>query len=291
MCITVLPGGAMLGNVKPYMPALSDTGKAKYTAYYCGLCKALGRGHGLFSRFMLNYDMAFVAVLHSEMNNVPYATSHSGCLTNPFKKKDILLPCESTDFAADVLIMLTFFKARDNMADEKFIKKAGWFFLYPYLYLKYRHAAAKHPALANVLRQESSAQQALEAGSDDIDRLAMPTANMVRAIMLECAGCENRFAAGQFGFLLGRVIYLLDALCDRKEDETEKRFNIFNIKGFTDEESKAECFMALGELAHRYSRLNIKENKEITDNIIYLSLARQIKFADENQKDEVLNGQ
>ncbi len=281
----------MLGNVKPYMPALSDESKTRYSAYYCGLCKALGRSHGILSRFMLNYDMAFVAMIYSELKNEQYNVKHTGCFANPFKKKDILIQSESTAYAADVLIMLAYFKLKDNIADESFGKKAAACLLYPYIAVKYRRASKRHTTLATVLEKETANQFRLEKHSDDIDRLAMPTANMVKAILRECAPAEKQHTVGQFGFFLGRVIYLLDALCDREEDKRENRFNIFNIKAVTDEEARAECFMALGEMAHWYRQSDIKENKEITDNIIYLSLARKIKFAGEEKKEGTDNGQ
>ncbi len=281
----------MLGNVKPYMPALSEESKARYNAYYCGLCKALGREHGLFSRFVLNYDIAFVAMIYSELKKEQYSVKHTGCFANPFRKKDILQQSESTAYAADVLMMLAYFKTKDNIADETFDKKAVSCLLYPYFALKYRRAAKHYPDLALLLKKETENQLKLEKESDDIDRLAMPTANMVKAILLECGDEENSFSLGQFGFFLGRVIYLLDALCDRKEDKKENKFNIFNKSELSDDEAKAECFMALGEMAHRYSRLNITDNKEITDNIIYLSLARRIKFAGDEKEEGTQNGQ
>ena len=274
----------MLGNVKPYMPALSETAKTRYGAFYCGLCQALGHSHGLFSRFLLNYDMAFVAVIHSELNGEEYETLHRGCIANPFKKKYILRVSPSTAYSADVLMMLAYFKLKDNIADEGFIKKLGCRIVSPYFYIKYRHAKKLHPQLAAILENETAHQLKLEKESTDIDRLSMPTANMVKAIMKGCSR-ENSFALEQFGFFLGRLIYLLDALCDRKEDRKNNKFNIFNIKELADDEAKAECFMALGEMAHRYSQMNITENKEITDNIIYLSLARKIKFAGEEEKE------
>jgi len=281
----------VLGNVKPYMPALNNEGKTKYGAYYCGLCKALGHSHGLLSRFMLNYDMAFVAVIYSGLKNEQYSVKHTGCFANPFRRKDILVSSESTAYAADVLIMLAHFKLKDNIADENFGKKAAACLLYPYMAIKYRRVAKRHTALAAILEKETANQFRLEKQSDDIDRLAMPTANMVKAILQECAPAEKQRAVGQFGFFLGRVIYLLDALCDREEDKKGNKFNIFNIKAVTDEDAKAECFMALGEMAYWYRQSDIKENKEIADNIIYISLARKIKFAGEERNEATENGQ
>ena len=85
------------------------------------------------------------------------------------------------------------------------------------------------------------------------------------------------------------MIYLVDALCDRDEDKKANKYNFFNTGNTSDEDAKAECFMALGEMAYWYSQLPLEHYKEILDNTIYLSLARKIKFAGE--KEEENNGQ
>jgi len=276
----------MLGNVKPFIPALSEDGKDRYSAFYCGLCRSLGKNHGIFSRFMLNYDMAFVAIVCDGLNGEQYKTEHRACFANPFRKKDILVQTKGTQLAADVLILLAYFKLLDNIYDEKLIKKAACAFLYPYFYIKYKVAAKRLPLLAQVLQTENINQQQYEKTSDNIDTLAMPTAVMVKNILLQCADGENNFALRQFGFSLGRVIYLLDALLDMEQDKKEDKFNIFNLKSTSRDQAKEECFMALGEMAYWYRQLDFKENKEITDNIIFISLARKIKFAGEEKEEE-----
>lgn len=275
----------MLGNVKPYMPALSYEAKNRYNSFYCGLCKALGRQNGISARFMLNYDMALVAMIYDELHGEEYTVRHTGCFANPFKKKDILNPTKGTAFAADVLIMLAYFKLMDNIRDEAFLKKLGCIALLPYLYTKFSKVKRRNYALAEILQRENLNQQVAEKACTDTDSVARPTAMMVKAILTECANKENKFAAGQFGFFLGRVIYLLDALNDRKDDLAGGKFNIFNINNISDEAAKAECFMALGEMAHWYNHITFKQNKEITDNIIYMSLARSIKFAGEEKEE------
>ncbi len=281
----------MLGNVKPHLPRLADEAKNKYNTYYCGLCKTLGRQNGLFSRFMLNYDMVFVAMIYDELHTEQQQVKHTGCFANPFRKKDILQPTAGTAYAADVLMLLVYFKLVDNFRDEGIIKKIGCGIIYPYFYLKFRSAAKRQPRLAEVFKAESHNQFKAEKESKDIDSLAMPTANMVRAIMADCGGKEHRRTLGRMGFFLGRVIYLLDALKDRAEDEKGGKFNIFNIGGYTEESAKAECFMSLGEMARRYAELEMENIKEITDNIIYMSLARQIKFSGRDDKGKENYGQ
>lgn len=281
----------MLGNVKPFLPLLDEKAKSRYNAFYCGLCKTLGKSYGAVSRFLLNYDMTFVAMIYDDLNQTPFETVNEGCIANPVKKKDILCTTEGTLLAADILILLAYYKLLDNIYDENFFKKIGCLAVYPYFMVKVRKAQKKHPQLAQVFRQESENQQLAEKQSPDTDTAARPTAQMVRAIMQRCAADPKQtFELGQFGFFLGRVIYLLDALVDREKDAKENKFNIFNLHNVADEQAKEECFMALGEMAHWYSNLSFTQNKEIIDNIIYIGLARAIKFANNETEKENNNG-
>ena len=52
----------MFGYVLPCKPELKVREWTRYRAYYCGLCKELGREYGLFSRFLLNYDLVLLAL-------------------------------------------------------------------------------------------------------------------------------------------------------------------------------------------------------------------------------------
>ena len=53
----------MFGYVKPYKPELRVRELEEYKAVYCGLCRELGQSFGLFARFTLSYDFAFLAML------------------------------------------------------------------------------------------------------------------------------------------------------------------------------------------------------------------------------------
>lgn len=275
----------MLGNVKPFMPALSDADKDRYSAVYCGLCKTLGNDYGMISRFLLNYDMAFVAMIYDDLHSSRYDTVYESCIANPLKKKNILKATDGTAYAADVLILLAYYKLLDNIYDENFFKKAGCLAVYPYFLVKVQKAQKRHPRLAQVLKQQSENQQLAEKNAVNIDSVAMPTARMTQAILAECTKEEkDSFPVKQCGFFLGRVIYLLDALTDRDTDAKENQFNIFNILKLTEEQAKAECFMALGEMAHWYRQIDFKDNKDIIENIIYMAMARKIKFAGEEKE-------
>ena len=53
----------MFGYVNVYKDELKIKDYDTYRAYYCGLCKMLGKRHNALARLSLNYDLTFLAVL------------------------------------------------------------------------------------------------------------------------------------------------------------------------------------------------------------------------------------
>lgn len=270
----------MLGNVIPYKPNLSEEDYSLYKSTYCGLCKTLGKEYGTLSRFALNYDMVFIALIYDEINGVDKNYCRQACFANPIKKKTVRCSDAALVYACDCLVLLTYFKLFDNIKDETFLKKTGNLLILPFVYFKYKKAAKRQAELFEVFKKETAIQNALEKEvCNDIDKISMPTANMTRAIIHTCGGNAD---AQAFGFYLGRVIYLIDALKDKEADSKDGRYNIFENLNYEANICKEECFMSLGEMAYNYKKLEIKSN--IIDNIIYLGLTRAIEFYDSEDK-------
>lgn len=53
----------MFGYIRPCRPELKIKDEARFRAYYCGICKALGRRSGPLCRALLRYDLAFLALV------------------------------------------------------------------------------------------------------------------------------------------------------------------------------------------------------------------------------------
>ena len=276
----------MLGNVMPYKCELSGESSEKYSAMYCGLCKTLGRRYGVLSRFALNYDMVFIAMLYDELNDIQPSINSEGCFANPVKKKSVAKGSAGLEYASDMLVMLIYYKLWDNIYDDGFFKKIGNMFLLPFVYFKFKKAKKLRPNTAALIKEQTDLQRLFEKENSPLDKLCLPTCNMTKEILQGCTKDENlKEACGKFGFFMGRVIYLLDALKDREEDEKEAKFNIFNLEQLAEQTAKEECFMSLGEMAYWYRQLPIDKERDILDNIIYLGLARSIEFAGQVQGD------
>ena len=86
---------------------------------------------------------------------------------------------------------------------------------------------------------------------------------------------------GKLGYNIGRFIYIADAYNDIEDDKKHKLYNPFiyydndylNSMEFT-KRVQGTFNMNLGAVAESYASLNIKKNKALLDNIIYLGLGR-----------------
>ena len=91
----------MFGYVTLYRKGLADAEMDRYQAYYCGLCRALGRRYGRTGQLALSYDMAFVAILLTALYDTPTAFSEGRCVPHPLKKRP-RADTELLDYAADM---------------------------------------------------------------------------------------------------------------------------------------------------------------------------------------------
>ena len=54
----------MYGYVRPPLGILKEEETERFRRMYCGSCHTLGRRYGLASRFILNYDFTYLAILN-----------------------------------------------------------------------------------------------------------------------------------------------------------------------------------------------------------------------------------
>ena len=220
----------MFGYVKTNRPELLVKEDAAYKSVYCALCRALGKEYGFLSRFTLNYECTFLALLILVANRQESLSFEKRrCCCNPLKKCVYCKNCgDALSYAAGVSEILTYWKIQDNIADQRFIRR---FFskLASLLWRrKHKKAAAKYPqaeeAVAEMMRRQTEAESAAEFS---IDRCADPTACMLRTILsLPFEGDEKRVLE-ELGYHLGRWIYFIDAADDLEEDLKQGNFNPF----------------------------------------------------------------
>lgn len=258
----------MFGYIGPEKGELKVRELGQYQAYYCGLCRAIGKRCGQAARLTLSYDCAFIAMLMDAFSPCQGCEKHR-CAYKPFKKEQMMAkPSAGLDFAADMNVLLSYYKLLDNWADEKQLFSAAG-------------AGALHHAKQRAAKDNPALCAAIESGIatlSEIERenVAEPDApadafgNMVRECM-RCAplGEKDNKALLSLSYNIGKWIYLMDAWDDRKKDNKSGAYNPFLA---CDADAKRAGFLlhyTLNEAIKAFDLLDIVSHKGVLENIIY----------------------
>lgn len=279
----------MFGYVRAFKPYMRMFEYDIYKAVYCGLCKDMSRRCGFFTRFTLSYDLTLLALMDFSVRDVKLNAERQRCIAHPLKKN--MCACCSNDFSYSSYsaVILTYHKLKDDIADNGIKGKLAAAALMPFFKSPYRKAKAHLPELSEKVEKAMALQRKIETEkSCGIDMACEPTAQMMTAVFggLTENG-EKRELLERFGYLLGRYIYITDALDDLKDDYRKGSFNplfsVCRIDRGQKEIPKAQLEeiysfaddsvnFTLGSLADTYVKLDLKRYRDILDNIIYLGL-------------------
>lgn len=273
----------MFGYIKPFQPELKIREAEDYKAVYCGLCKELGRSYGLFTRMTLSYDFAFMAMFFMSLEK-DFCPSFEkcSCIAHPFKKQCRCLENGALSLSAKAATILTYYKIKDDLADKGFFKKIAAALILPFA------SAARKKALssggkAEFIDKAASEMMARQKETEDkkspfSDEAAEPTAKFLSEMITLGGNEENKRILERFGYLLGRYIYLCDALDDLEDDRKKGNYNPFL---FGEEnainEAKSVLFITVAELWDDLELLELDKYKEIVENIIGIGLKAEIE--------------
>ena len=272
----------MFGYVKPYNPELRVRELEEYKAVYCGLCKQLGRSFGVFARFTLSYDFAFLAMLKTALDSeICPETERCACIAHPFCKRIRVRENAAMQMAARTAMISVYYKLLDDRADEGFFRRIGAALLLPFAKRARRKALAFADGAAadEAAAKMSSAQAQLEAEKCQIpDAAAEPTANFLAAVLKNCAATAEQAAVlERFGYLLGRYVYLCDALDDLEDDRRRGRYNPFLYAGGEAAiAAKNALFLTTAELSDDFDLLELHRYEGILENIIRIGLRAEV---------------
>ena len=271
----------MFGYVKPYNPELRVRELEEYKAVYCGLCKQLGRSFGVFARFTLSYDFAFLAMLKTALDReICPETERCACIAHPFCKRIRVRENAAMQMAARAAMISVYYKLSDDRADEGFFRRIGAVLL-PFAKRARRKALAFADGAAadEAAAKMSAAQAQLEAEKCQIpDAAAEPTANFLAAVLKNCAATAEQAAVlERFGYLLGRYVYLCDALDDLEDDRRRGRYNPFLYAGGEAAiAAKNALFLTTAELSDDFDLLELHRYEGILENIIRIGLRAEV---------------
>ncbi len=253
-----------------------------YKAVYCSLCRQLTRDYSFLSGFLLNFDCTFYAMMCMASSDVTPLFSRKRCRYNPLKRCNY---CESgQDFlskSAALLILMSYYKLLDNINDSGFFKRIGCIILKPLFSMWKRKAAAMYPHIHKACEQMYLSQCACEEKDACIDEAAEPTARLLAEVFSELSDSEKlRPAYEQFGYHLGKWVYLMDAIDDLDDDVKSGSFNpVYNKLRKTKAESVEYADGLLSQslflLTGAYRLIPKKHFGPILDNIILLGLVKK----------------
>ena len=270
----------MFGYIRPHKPELKIKDYETYRSVYCGLCKELGRLFGPFARMTLNYDFTFLALLQLGLTDKPTGSSIERCMMHPFSKRLCFNSSDSLRLTACAAMLMVYYKNKDNYNDGGLVEKGLSLLLHPFAAHAKRRAAELFPELDHVLRDMMNNQAMLEReGCTSVDDAANPTASALSSICTMLSHDERQQRVlSRFGYLLGRWVYLIDALDDLDDDIKHKRYNPF-IYSLSEQpidsmKSQAACSLQLthGELTKTYQLLILNNHADILENIVFLGL-------------------
>ncbi len=272
----------MFGYIKPYRPELRLREDEEYRAVYCGLCKELGRSFGLFARMTLSYDFAFMAMFMASLDEeICPSYEKCACIAHPFKKRCRCLENKAISLSAKAAMVLTYYKLKDDISDKGFFKKIAAALLLPFASSARKKAAADDEGkyIDEAAFEMMEAQKKLESENCGIsDMAAEPTAKFLEKLMLLGGKAEDEKVLRRFGYLLGRYIYLCDALDDLEDDRKKGNYNPFIFCGEEGtENAKAVLFMTVAELSDDLELLELKRYKETIENTVCLGLKSEVE--------------
>lgn len=267
--------------MKPAQSQLRVCELETYKAVYCGLCRQLGRNFGFPARFTLSFDGTFLALLAMAVAEPEPVIAPGRCPFHPLEKKALCRENDSLVFAADAVALTLHWKCEDDLADEGFLHRtlaAGGQLL---TVGAYRTAAARRPTLDKALAEMTKNQAMLEAeGCPNPDAAAEPTAKVYSAVLSTLSNEEDqRRVLARLGYLLGRYIYLADALDDLEKDREAGRYNPYLAAsgGSVEleelrERGRGSLFLTIGEAERAYRLLRVRRFGPILENILTLGL-------------------
>ena len=174
-----------------------------------------------------------------------------------------------TGYAADMNVLLTYHKCRDDWEDEKKAMALGYSKV---LQGKVRKLDKKYPEKSRRIQELLKELSEMEkAGEQDIDKMSGCFGRIMEEIFAWKQDVwENSLR--RMGFFLGKFIYLLDAYDDVEEDIKNKNYNPFSeqyiMKGF-DEQVRQILIMMMSQTCREFEKLPIIKYTDILRNILY----------------------
>ena len=253
-----------------------------FQAFYCGLCKTLGKTGSQITRLCTNYDVTFYSVLLHSLADEKVTFERKLCAYNG-KKKVVVGIDDLSRKMADLSVLLVYYNAEDDVTDGKKSRiLIKW-----RLALRKSKAAKRLPEIDKLMKDSFASLNALEkAKCASIDRVADCFASLMRDITRRLVKTDDTIDT--FTYNLGRLVYLLDAVDDVEKDTKKKRYNPL-LLNYGECVNKADYMVknadelsfllnsTYNKMVASYNDMDIKLYEGVLSNTVYLGIKMQIE--------------
>ncbi len=258
-----------------------------YKSYYCGLCRELKERFGIAGQISLNYDVTFALLFLSALYEPPVQRGTTRCAVHPVMKQTVRRN-EITAYAADMNILLSYYKCMDDWTDEKKLMKRGYAAT---LQTAVNRLEKQYPGKSAKIRKSLKTLSDYEKqGVTDIDVMAGCSGRLLEEIFVyRKDNWESSLRS--FGFYLGKFIYILDAYDDLEKDRSSGCYNPFmnscDDMDALDEKVKGLLLMMMSEACREFEVLPIIRYESILRNILYSGVwSRYQSIRDRRRKEQ-----
>lgn len=255
----------MYGYISCSRNSLNAEEQERYQEIYCGLCRKLGREYGQLGRLSLSYDMTFLILFLSSLYEPEEKREPFRCGLHPRREK-MAAENKFTGYAADMTIVLAYYKCLDDWKDEnKRLKK---------MYASgikgaFQRVREKYPRQCRVITEGIQRLDEIERTSVRNPDAAV---NCSGRMLSELFVTEEDFWSGSlrdFGFELGKFIYLMDAAMDYDSDRKKHSYNPLICAGMRPEDMKELLAMSMGNVTQIFEQLPLVQDVHLLRNILY----------------------
>ncbi|MBQ9429745.1 MAG: hypothetical protein IJU41_09455 [Clostridia bacterium] len=267
----------MFGYVRVQKEELRLRQYADYRGIYCGLCRTMGKCTGQCSQLSLSYDAVFLYLIRAAAQGQKPVYAAGRCLLHPFRRRRFAAPDEELRYAARVSALLVTAKIRDDLADERGVKRMTRALALPAT--RRWEKRADLADLAGTLQDGLAALRKIEEEkTPSVDAPADAFGRMLGEVFSFGLSGDAAALTRSIGYRAGRWVYAVDAADDLEADAGAGRYNPFLLLygQAPDDMQKKEIEKALdcdlAALAAALDLLPPGELVELAKNIVYLGM-------------------